>query len=81
MNSKSDYKGERIQDLEETLENGLTAISEAIGVNGEHYDTDQADIACYMDCFNDAAKALKKFGIVWDGDEGEFVQIGEKLSR
>ena len=47
---------------QDTLENGLIEICNAMGVSGERYDTDQADIECYMDCFREAAKLIKKAG-------------------
>lgn len=65
----------RSEDLANTLENGLGILCESIGVNTEKYDTDQADTECYLDCFKDAAAALKKFGIKFDDELGEFVQI------
>lgn len=51
---------DRENELLETLENGLRVISEATGIGAEYYDRDQADIACYMDCFKDAAAMLKE---------------------
>ena len=64
----------RADDLGNTLENGLNVICESLGISTEHYDTDQADTECYLDCFKDAAAALKKFGIKFDADTGEFIQ-------
>lgn len=64
-------------EYQDTLENGLAILCEAMGVDSERYDTDKADTECYMDCFRDAAQALKKFGIVFDSDSGEFVQIAD----
>jgi len=64
----------RSEDLANTLENGLGILCESIGVSTEKYDTDQADTECYLDCFKDAAAALKKFGIKFDGELGEFIQ-------
>ena len=42
-----------------TLQDGLHLLCEAMGVDAETYDRDKADTECYMDCFRDAAKAIK----------------------
>lgn len=67
-------KDEEIAYCQETLEEGLQIISAALGVDAEHYDTDQAYGECYLDCFRDAAKVIEKSGIRWDADEAEFKQ-------
>lgn len=65
---------DRENDLLETLEQGLRAISEAAGLAPEHYDRDQADIACYAACFNDAAGMIAEAEYFFDAEElGDFV--------
>lgn len=49
---------EEITAYQQTLENGLGELSQAMGVDSEHYDRDQADFECYADCFKDAAKLI-----------------------
>lgn len=72
---------ERENDLIEALEFGLNHISQAIGVETEFYDSDAADIACYMNCFKDAGDALKKFNIIFNYDSGEFEQQGVSIAN
>tara|TARA_Y100001938_G_C8058780_1_gene415971 strand:- start:603 stop:917 length:315 start_codon:yes stop_codon:yes gene_type:complete len=51
---------EETQYLRNTLEKGLNLISKAMNVSPEHYDRDQADGECYLDCFRDAAAIIGK---------------------
>ncbi len=67
-------QAQRIEDLGNTLENGLSVICESLGISTEHYDTDQADTECYLDCFKDAAAIIKKFRIEFDDETGEFIK-------
>ena len=60
----------------ETLEKGLYVLSQAIGVDCEYFDTDQADVACYLDCFNQAAELIKKY----DASKGEFVANKSRIT-
>jgi 3-methyladenine DNA glycosylase Mpg len=66
------------KEYQDTLERGVSVLCKAMGVDMEHYDSDSADTECYMDCFKDAAQALKKFGVVFDSDTGEFIQVADK---
>ena len=63
---------EVIEYYQQTLEGGLNLICDAFGVSTEHYDRDQADGECYMDCFRDAAEAITKSGIRWNDEDAEF---------
>lgn len=67
----------RAEDFSNTLENGVSVLCEAMGVSTERYDTDQADIECYMDCFREAAELVRRAGFVWDVDAGEFNPAGD----
>lgn len=58
---------------QDTLENGLWELCQAMGVSTERYDTDQADIECYMDCFREAAELIKTAGCRFNEDTGEWV--------
>lgn len=64
---------EEIECYRNTLDQGLTLICVALGVEGEHYDRDQTDFECYLDCIRDAAQVIKDSGIRWNGDEAEFL--------
>ena len=69
----SDPDENEVQYYRDTLEAGLQLICDAFGVSSEHYDRDQADGECYLDCFRDAAEQIAKAGIQWNPDECEFV--------
>jgi len=58
---------------QQTLQDGLALLCEGMGVNQEKYDTDQADIECYLDCFREASKLLKQAGCKFNDDTGEFI--------
>lgn len=60
---------EREQDLINALEDGVNNICNAVGVEAEMYDRDQADICCYIDCFKDAADMLKAGGFWYDPED------------
>ncbi len=64
---------EEVEYYQETLEGGLREISQALGLDAEFYDRDQADGACYLDCFRDAATLLKRAGVAWDKEEWDWV--------
>ena len=64
---------EEVQEYRNTLDKGIILICEAMGVEPERYDTDQADFECYLDCFREAADLIKKAGYKFDDDTGEFV--------
>jgi hypothetical protein len=75
---------EEIQYYRNILEEGLQLISTALGVGCEHYDTDQADGECYLDCFRDAAGIINLSGYKWDDEEAEFLiesMTSEKLNK
>lgn len=66
------------QYLRDTLEQGLHLICEAFGVSADHYDRDQADGECYLDCFRDAAEQIRACGVTFDHNEGEFTRPPSK---
>ena len=74
---------EEIQYYRKVLEDGLDLISTALGVDCDHYDTDQADGECYLDCFRDAAEVIDISGYRWDVDEAEFLskKSNEEIER
>ena len=69
---------EEIEEYQNTLNNALSILCEAMGVDPERYDTDQADFACYMDCFHEAAVLIKRMDCIFDDNEGEFICRGIK---
>lgn len=58
--------------LRNVLEEAMSIICDALGVDTDRYDSDQSDDECYMDCFRDAADVIKVSGIRWDHEGGEF---------
>lgn len=64
---------EEVEYYRDVLSEALNLLCDAFGVSTEHYDRDQADGECYLDCFRDAADVIKKSGIKWNDDEAEFV--------
>lgn len=63
---------EEVTYYRDILESGMAAICEAVGVDSERYDRDQADGECYLDCFKDAGKMLKSAGVYWCTEDWEF---------
>lgn len=61
---------------QDTLEKGISVICKAMGIDTERYDTDQADIECYMDCFREAAELIKDAGYYFDVEANEFKRHG-----
>lgn len=57
-----------------TLEKVLNILCEAMLVESEIYDRDQADTDCYIDCANDAAKLIKRSGLSYDGDQEAYIK-------
>lgn len=50
---------EEIEYYQNVLDQGLQILCEAMKVDGETFDSDQADGECYLDCFRAAAERLK----------------------
>lgn len=63
---------DEIEYYRSVLEQGLHVISDAFGVSADHYDIDQADGECYLDCFKDAADVIRRAGIRWVSGEAGF---------
>lgn len=59
------------------LAEGMGLLCNAVGMDSEHYDRDQADGECYADCFRDMADALQQHCIRFDVEEGEFIRSKE----
>lgn len=64
---------EEVEYYREVLNDGMRLISAALNLDAEHYDRDQADGACYLDCFKDAAEVITQSGIAHDKEDGEFL--------
>tara|TARA_B100000700_G_scaffold311500_2_gene393816 strand:+ start:221867 stop:222712 length:846 start_codon:yes stop_codon:yes gene_type:complete len=56
------------------LDQMVSTLSEATGVDPEHYDRDTSESECYAACYTDAARALSKHQIRFNTETGEFTQ-------
>lgn len=63
---------EEIDYLRDTLAEGAQLLCSAAGVDIEHYDTDQAEGECFLDCFRGMAMLLKQHGYYYCKEDAEF---------
>lgn len=61
-----------IEELHNVIREGMDLICAAMGRDINDYDRDQGVLACYMDCFADAAKVIEMSGIKFNPQEGEY---------
>jgi len=65
---------EEAEHYRNTLEKGIAVLCQAVGIDAERYDTDQADFECYLDCFKEMAELLKGAGTYYCEEEWVFKQ-------
>lgn len=70
-----------VQYYQDTLEQGIAFMCEAVNVSTERYDRDKADGECYLDCFRDMAKLLTKSGFKFDEELADFVLQKDSFSN
>jgi len=49
-----------IELLQNTIRHGMDLLCAAMGTQIDDYDSDDADIQCYLNCFKDAAAELER---------------------
>lgn len=75
------YNEQEIERLHDVIRHGMDLFCAATGRDINDYDSDQSDIACYMDCFDDAAKVIEMSGIKFDPEEGDFLRHNAEVSN